>query len=730
MGFVQRNRVSPQPLYFIFLIGIALFCASCRQADPKSAIATVGQLDLTHWNFEADGTLPLAGEWEFYWQQYLRGADFARAPAPKLVQVPSSWDAYAMANGQKLGAEGYATYRLVVILPRQYTKTELLGLKVRFIPTQYALFVQNQPMNHPGPLGTSPATSKGRYDPDTFYFLPQSDTVEIVMHVANYEDRLGGLAQSLMMGKAGQVRKSHETTLMVSFFLFGVLVVMGGYHLSLYFFRPQNKATLWFALLCLVVALRILVTDDYYLTDLFPQAGFEVGKKLSYLTFYLLVPILAIFINTLYPADFAKVVVQICIGLGGLFSVVVLATKGLFYSQFLAYFQLATLLIILYSGYFIVRILRKRREGSLTFAIGIFLVFAMGINDVLFTNLLIQTANLLPLGLFAFIFSQTLILSHKFSHAFNQVETLSEELKLNNQQLETTVQKRTMELREVNEAQSQNLEELSANMDLINDQNRAIRAQNRSMESSISYAKNIQSSILPDMALFQQHFLESFLLFKPKAVVSGDFYYFNTIGHKLILAAVDCTGHGVPGAFMSLIGCEILNEIIDIQQIEEPATILSALHRGVRKLLKQETSGIRDGMDIAVVVIDPQKRELKFAGSKSPFVYVQNKTLTVIKGDNLHIGGSAQTNNLTFTQTVLQLPPAGEFSCYLFSDGYQDQIGGGEVRKLMKKHFYELLHQISAMPMQTQGELLAEWHADWKGKMPQTDDILVMGLRL
>ncbi|GAB4472045.1 MAG: hypothetical protein OHK0057_16230 [Thermoflexibacter sp.] len=479
---------------------------------------------------------------------------------------------------------------------------------------------------------------------------------------------------------------------------------------------------------CFLIAIRILVTDNYYLTDLFPDIHFEVGNKLSYLTFYLGVPLLAVFVHSLYKEDFSTYVVKFYLLLGSIFSLVVLFTDGFFYSTWLVYFQLAALLIIVYSIYFVVRILVKNRENSKTFTLGLFTIFCTATNDILFSNLIINTTNLMPWGLFVFIFSQTLILSKRFSNAFNLVEELSEQLQKANAVLETKVEARTQQLKEANEELAQNFEELKASLELINQQHKEINAQHFSITSSINYAKTIQQSILPNFDNIQTHFSDSFLIFKPKDIVSGDFYYFNQKGDKIFVAAADCTGHGVPGAFMSLIGYKTLNEIIEVHHITEPAHILKSLDIGIRQVLRKgEDSRSRDGMDIALVMIEKEKKQIKFAGAKNPLVYMLNGQMEVVSGDKYSVGGS---ENSSFNQTTIHFSEKDNFSFYLFSDGYQDQFGGEANKKLMKRHFRELLFQLKDFPMKEQGNLLQEWHEAWKGNLAQTDDILVMGFRL
>ncbi len=706
------------------LLGILLL-SSCSHAPRKPIESRNGTLDLSAWLFEADGIVPLGGEWEFYWQNYLKGTDFEQGKKKIIAKVPDSWTNY------DLPSAGYATYRLKVKIPQKYINNTLLGIKIPIVATTYALFIDDNLVSPPRTLGTSAQTTKAQYDPDVYFFMPRQETLEVVLHIANYHDRLGGLTSLPTFGEANQIRREHENGLIESFLLIGIIFVIGCYHASLYLFRKKEKSTLYFAFFCFIISLRNFVTDDYYLTELFPQSDIEVGNKISYLTFYLAVPVFVIFVNSLYE-KFSMYVVKTIVVICALFSTIVLFTDCFFYSQLLVYYQLAAFVVILYAIYFIFYILIKRKEDSLLFAFGALAIFFSTINDILVANLIFGIKNLISVGLLTFIFSQTLIISRKLSRAYRQVENLSAQLKANNEELELAVGQRTGELKEANEELSQNLEELNTNLDIINEQKVQIQGQHKSITSSITYAKNIQSNILPAKTFLNELFPDNFLIFKPKDIVSGDFYYYNEANGKTILAVIDCTGHGVPGAFMSVIGYSLLSEIIESHYIIEPAHILKSLHIGIRTFLKQEaaSSTSRDGMDIAMVVIDKEKREIKFAGAKNPMVYIRNGEMNVIQGDNLYIGGNMSRGDIAFTQTVISLSKDETFSFYLFSDGYQDQFGGEENKKLMKKHFRELLYQIHGLPMQEQGELLADWHEVWKGDLAQTDDILVMGVRL
>lgn len=714
------------------LLLIVLVCFSCHSIQQKQTEAKQGIITIAVSDIEAGSTAVLKGEWEFYWKQYLGSGDFEKGKDKYIVKVPDSWTNYEIEKGKKLGMDGYATYRLRVKIPTNYVNTELLGIKIPFIATAYRLFIQGILVSKSRQLGTSAQTTQGQYDPDIYYFMPRQEVVEIVFHVANYDDRIGGLSNAPILGKASQIRKEYEAELIITFLLIGLMFVIGCYYMSLYIFRKKEKSTLYFAIFCFIISLRSFVIDDYYLTELLPQASFELGNKISYLTFYLALPIFVIFIRSLYPEDFSIYVIRATVAICAVFSISVIFFDGMFYSQFLVYYQLATVLVILYSIYFIVVILIKRRKESKTFAFGVLAIFLATINDILVSNLVFGVKNMIPVGLFIFIFSQTFIISRKFSRAYKQTDRLAGQLKQQNSELEGTVKQRSRELEEANEEVSQNVEELKTNLELVNAQKNKIQEQHQSITESITYAQNIQHNLLPSQALLAELFPNSFLIFKPKDIVSGDFYYFGEAKGKIVVAAVDCTGHGVPGAFMSFIGYSILSEIIENHDSIEPAYILAELHYGVRKLLGQDakTSTSRDGMDIALVTIDKAKREVKFAGAKNPLLYFRNGEMTMLSGDNVYIGGSFSGESINFKQTDITLSEDESFSFYLFSDGYQDQFGGEENKKLMKRHFRELLYQIHQIDMHEQGKLLQEWHEAWKGNLAQTDDILVIGVQL
>jgi serine phosphatase RsbU (regulator of sigma subunit) len=220
---------------------------------------------------------------------------------------------------------------------------------------------------------------------------------------------------------------------------------------------------------------------------------------------------------------------------------------------------------------------------------------------------------------------------------------------------------------------------------------------------------------------------QSFILYKPKATVSGDFYWLGQVKEKIICAVADCTGHGVPGAFMSLLGYNMLeNAVKGIQEIK-PAAILDTLSEEVKKrLTATDSEETKHGMDIALISIDSSNNRLEFAGAHNSLYLVRNQEITELKADKMGIGANAKA---AFSNHTLELKKGDMI--YLFTDGFPDQIGGPKRKKFFYPPFKELLLQISSLDPEVQKLKLNETHNEWMGdKMDQTDDILIMGIRI
>jgi len=249
---------------------------------------------------------------------------------------------------------------------------------------------------------------------------------------------------------------------------------------------------------------------------------------------------------------------------------------------------------------------------------------------------------------------------------------------------------------------------------------------NKKINQSISYAQKIQSAVFPKKSNLYELFPQSFVMHRSRDVVSGDFYWFKKVNHRIFIAAADCTGHGIPGAFMSMLGIAFLNEVtqhaeMDAHQILEDLRerMKSSLHQ---QGYKKET---KDGMDLAFCAIDTQKNTLQFSGAYRPLYLFRENSLNVYKGTRVPIGISLREK--PFTKHEIELQP--DDTLYMFSDGYVDQIGTNR-EKYKTKRFKNLLQEIHTLDMQKQKAILEEEMDNWQKDEEQVDDILVMGFRV
>lgn len=264
----------------------------------------------------------------------------------------------------------------------------------------------------------------------------------------------------------------------------------------------------------------------------------------------------------------------------------------------------------------------------------------------------------------------------------------------------------------------------------IEKQKEEIEEQKKHIMDSIYYARRIQNAILPSFAMIDRHLKNYFILYMPKDIVSGDFYWMHEADGLFMVSAVDCTGHGVPGAFMSIVGYNQLNFAVNVKKARTAADILDELNKGVISTLNENKSdsSIKDGMDMALCVFDFLAKKVEFAGANNPLVMVRNNGIVKFKGDRFPIGAFEGEKPQLFKNTEIDLIDGD--CLYISSDGYVDQFGGPENKKFMSKRFEELLLEINSLSMNEQKEILQNRLFEWKGTSEQVDDILVIGIRV
>lgn len=301
--------------------------------------------------------------------------------------------------------------------------------------------------------------------------------------------------------------------------------------------------------------------------------------------------------------------------------------------------------------------------------------------------------------------------------------------------LEEIVKERTAEIVQQKEEIQTQKEEIEAQRDMLVDKNEFIEKQNENITSSIQYASRIQQALLPDKNEFSESFADYFILFKPRDIVSGDFFWLKKVEHFILIAVADCTGHGVPGAFMSMLGIAFLNEIVTKREITKASEVLEEMRLQVKKSLKQKGNEKenKDGMDIAFLTIDTKEMEFQFAGAHNHLYHIRDNNLTKIKGDRQPI--AVHPREVPFTNHENKIKSNDVF--YMFSDGFPDQFGGNEYTKFSVKKLQNLLLEIHPKPFVEQKNILDNKLEKWideyprdKNRLRQIDDILVIGLKI
>ncbi|MBC7863630.1 MAG: serine/threonine-protein phosphatase, partial [Bacteroidia bacterium] len=277
---------------------------------------------------------------------------------------------------------------------------------------------------------------------------------------------------------------------------------------------------------------------------------------------------------------------------------------------------------------------------------------------------------------------------------------------------------------------------LSGRLKLIRKQNHIIESQkelveekNKDITDSINYAKKIQSAMLPREEELKNLFPESFVFFRPRNIVSGDFYWCAERGNSLFLAVADCTGHGVPGAMMSMIGTSLLHQLVAHPEINDLSKLLHELDREVVRSLKQQDkdSESRDGMDIAIIEIRKNTGKLFYAAANRPLLILNENGLTELHPTKVPIGGNS-TEEKIFELQETEIKKGDRL--FLFSDGYSDQFGGPKGKKLMTRNLKELLLSTKDLAIEEQGKLAIKKFTDWQGNFEQVDDVCLVGIKI
>ncbi|MEM4270857.1 MAG: adenylate/guanylate cyclase domain-containing protein [Candidatus Pacearchaeota archaeon] len=414
--------------WFSCLILLSFFFSCAKPSTKVPPVASGGVLDLQDWDFKVDGIVKLDGEWEFYWNQLIQSEKDSEHKK-QFVQVPSVWnDTVEGVNSRK--AFGYASYKLNIKMnPNQ---KEAIYLHMQDFGTAGVVYVNGHKLLQNGHLGKTAETSIPQYLPVYARVPEHLENLEVVVEISNFHHHKGGLWESLRIGSENAIVGFSKQRGYTDFFILGSILIMGIYHFGIYYLRRKDPSAFYFGLFCISISLRTSTTGERILFQYYPNINWEFGNKLEYFSLYLAVPLFYQFLRSIFPLEFPKILAQISFWFHIVLFVVVIFTPALIYTQTLIPFELffigISLTIIIFFG----KAIYYRREGAIPSATGTLALVLAGVNDVLHSQLIINTGYITPIGLFIFIFFQGYMLAARFSKAFKDVEDLSENLKNTN----------------------------------------------------------------------------------------------------------------------------------------------------------------------------------------------------------------------------------------------------------------------------------------------------------
>lgn len=409
-------------ILFIVSTGVLLLATACKQQpDTLPPQAQKGTLNLQNWTISKTDLLPLEGEWAFYWKQLLSPDKIEGAAMTSYVSVPDNWQNYLVGD-EALPSEGYATFSLQLqnLDPQQMYAFYLDGQS-----TAFNLWLDGDLLAQSGKVGTSQSEMQPRKRPQVAFFQPHGKNVDLVMQISNYYHEKAGFRHVFLLGQPTAVLAYQKQQLFFAMMLISVSVVMGLYHFFLFAFQWQNRALMYFALLSWLTAVRVAVTKQKLILDVFPNLSWATLLRLEYLTFFLLLPIFILFLQSLYPRDIPKWLIRIVWGLGLGFSLLLLWPDTLYLSGLTTPYQAIILVELIYFAYLLTQILYKQREGAKLIALACAIGTTTIIIDILYYRGIVPIGEVSPLGLLGFMFVQAVMLSHRFSRAFHKVEDLS-----------------------------------------------------------------------------------------------------------------------------------------------------------------------------------------------------------------------------------------------------------------------------------------------------------------
>ncbi|MCB9223484.1 MAG: SpoIIE family protein phosphatase [Crocinitomicaceae bacterium] len=689
---------------------VIFFLALCLNSFGQDDIyAKHGVIDLSDWDIQKSPYLRLQGDFEFYWNELIRPGEYTSEDSAQLEYQSGSnnWNHY---NKGQYPAIGYVTYRLHV----QNLPEGEMNLMTRSVTCASAVYVDDILIGESGKVGTSKDDEQPHYEDKVIPIPPGKRNFTLTILLSNHQHRNGGFNDPWYLGTEESLYNLSRKHIMLNGIESSSFLFAGLFFFTLYIFRRKDKALLYFSLYALTFSIRPLVSFNYMIITVWPDMNWHLLVHIEYLSLFLPGGFMLLFIRERFKEQAPQKLLLILTLLTFAEALITIIFPPKVFTQLPLLHQLISFVSFGVLIYVVVRAMKERVSGAAFAGIAIICLITSSTYTIFLYLDIIPPAPYSYTALqMAFLLSMTMILGSKFASQFRKAEYLQEE------------------------TEKQKIE--------IEEQHQVLELKNEEITSSITYARRIQSAILPPKRTLSSKFSESFILYKPKDIVAGDFYWVEQLDDTMFIAAADCTGHGVPGAMVSVVCNSALNRCIREFNLTDPGQILDKTRELVIETFDQSEEEVKDGMDIALISLNTKTLELKFAGANNPLWIVKHeKNETLIdsedakvfeengyeliefKGDKQPIG--VHFNPKPFHSISLKLTK-GE-TIYLFSDGYADQFGGDKGKKFMYKSMKKLVLAMQRESVLTQHRIMDEQFENWRGGIEQTDDVCVIAIKV
>ena len=749
--------------YYLFILFILIFSFSCNNNNQEIPKAKKGIIDLSKINFDNSQSINLKGEWELYHNKLLNPDDFTGVSPLKDVEYVKIPTFKIPTDKNSSSNYSFSTFRILI---KTNTDIKQLAIQTGMYYTSSKIWINGREVKEIGKVSETKKNFKSGVNIDIVSFdsNPNSDYIEIIIQTSNFIANNNGIRDTYI-GSYKKIKTNYRNNILIAGILIGLILIISFYHFILYFIQLKKYSTLSFAIFSLIIGIRTIVENNIFL----PEMSYTIFSKISYITAALYPALIVVFFYFLFPKEFHKKIVLIFVVISSLFTLLILFAKPIIYTQTDTYIALLILFSLIYSIIFLIKSIKNKNNGAWLALAGSIILFSTNINDILYNLHFVQSVYLTHFGVAIYIIFQSLNIAQRYSLSFKENLILTTRLDFQNLNLEQIVEKRTGEIREKNEELQQQgeelkqqKEELKQTANYLDKVNKETKEKNILIASSINYAKTIQQAILPSKIELKKHF-DLFIIYRPRDVVSGDFYWYSVVKpYKVskdltrfnaskdltrfnaskdlirLIAVVDCTGHGVPGAFMSMISNQILNQIVNEQHIYEPKKILNLLNINIIKSLRQDDTKNLDGLDLILCRIDKpsnvskniMRYNMTYAAARtSLFVYnSQEQKIIKYKGHYSHIGGWSNINKeIVFTENIINIQTNDML--YLTSDGIIDQ-NNSERKRLGTKKLMNLFNKVANNPLSEQKQTIENELNNFQENEPQRDDITVLGIKI